>query len=106
MSKIDINALRYIVMEGGGARGTTYLGAIRALENKLAERSDVLIENPGSQVHALLDFKEGPVGEEELVIKGVAGGSAGAITTYALALGLSSTEIEKVLQYDFQNFLS
>lgn len=115
MSKLDINALRYLVMEGGGARGTTYLGAIRALEHQLKIKQEsnsdtannqLKLATEGKKIPAILDYVTGAEGEEKAYIKGVAGGSAGAITTFAIALGLNSEEIEKVLEFEFQNFLS
>lgn len=111
MAKLDINALRYLVMEGGGARGTTYLGAIRALEKQLKKRAEDVLENVelaelNGRNPGVVDFENDEDGERTPVIEGVAGGSAGAITTFALALGLNSDEIATVLEYDFKNFLS
>lgn len=100
--------LQYIVMEGGGARGAAYLGAIQALEEKMEERynNEALIDRytlEGGRKHGLLDYFE--VGVNTAVIKGIAGSSAGAITTFALGLGLNSEEINEILQYPFAKFL-
>jgi predicted acylesterase/phospholipase RssA len=121
--KMPINELKYIVMEGGGARGNTYLGAIEALENELFARVDqytldstlelaikpkekpALTENrlPGIMDYLKLDS----TGENYIpIIEGVAGASAGAITTFALVLGLNSEEIKEVLDFKFENFIS
>ncbi|MBK7129643.1 MAG: patatin-like phospholipase family protein [Crocinitomicaceae bacterium] len=124
--KMSIDQLKYIVMEGGGARGNTYLGAIRALENQLSIRVSKInpenepdgiekiasITNTGNQKRkpGVLDFlKKDPTKPTEdtyiPIIEGVAGASAGAITTFGLALGLNSDEIDEVLKFDFTNFL-
>lgn len=116
MAKLHINDLHYLVMEGGGARGNTYLGAIRALEEQLKKRQE---ENQAtvfkadadlsgrSGIPGLLDYLElNDEGEKVPVIRGVAGASAGAITTFALTLGLNSAEIDEVLKFDFTQFLS
>lgn len=100
--------LQYIVMEGGGARGAAYLGAIQALEEKMEERSrlDSSIDSytlEGGRKPGLLDYFE--VENNTPVIKGIAGSSAGAITTFALGLGLNSEEINEILQYPFAKFL-
>lgn len=105
MPKLKIDDLKNIVMEGGGARGAAYLGAIRALEIKMSERSDVqAYSDLGKRKAGLLDYSN--TTDNTLAIKGIAGSSAGAITTFALALGFNSDEIEKILDYDFTNFLS
>lgn len=115
--KMEIKDLRYIVMEGGGARGATYLGAIRELENQLSNRIATKPSEKKASVsgrtHGVMDFlsivSEGEGDTEDKtkpIIEGVAGASAGAITTFALVLGLNSSEIETVLNYPFKNFLS
>jgi predicted acylesterase/phospholipase RssA len=116
MAKLKIEELKYIVMEGGGARGTAYLGAVKALENQL---KDLVKNNPIdykiTSVHpdriggpGIMDFLKMDYENHEYkpIIQGVSGGSAGAITTFCILLGLNSTEIEKVLNTDFKNFLN
>jgi predicted acylesterase/phospholipase RssA len=112
-------------MEGGGARGNTYLGAIRELEVQLLNRVKAInhenhengiekvpkIENTGSNARkpGIMDYwKQDPNDPEKYIpiIEGVAGASAGAITTFALILGLNSDEINTVLKFDFSSFLS
>jgi len=114
MAKVKIEELKYIVMEGGGARGTAYLGAVKALENQLME---LVYSNPEKYKISDIDYNR-PAGimdfleldeidcEYKPIIKGVSGGSAGAITTFCILLGLNSDEIEKVLDTDFKNFLN
>ncbi len=107
--KFDFSELTHIVMEGGGARGAAYLGAVRALEKKMEERKT----EPHFCIHSigargkpgLLDYYSDKNDKEKPIIEGIAGSSAGAITTFALALGFNSKEIENILDYDFKNFL-
>lgn len=114
-TKLRIEDLKYIVMEGGGARGSTYLGAIRELESQLKRRVDKntneSIATTSERSAGIMDFlKTTGAGTKDEhtkpIIEGVAGASAGAITTFALLLGLNSDEIEEVLAFDFSNFLS
>lgn len=111
-SKLKFDNLEYIVMEGGGARGAAYLGAIRALEKEMQKRMAAPSSNirldclPGKKIPALLDYVWDTGDRAGLpVIKGIAGSSAGAITTFALALGFNSDEIEGILRYPFKTFL-
>ncbi|MFW9929638.1 MAG: patatin-like phospholipase family protein [Candidatus Thorarchaeota archaeon] len=84
--KLKKEEVKYLALEGGGGKGITYLGAIKALETL-----GILPINPESTNN---------------VIKGVTGSSAGAITAFLLAMGLKSGEIEKVLnKMDFNSFL-
>ena len=100
--KLKLDDLHYIVMEGGGARGAAYLGAIRGLETAMDRNFEHSVT--GGRQPGLLDYHE--VGHpDKLLIKGIAGSSAGAITTFALGLGLNSAEIEKILKYPFAKFL-
>jgi predicted acylesterase/phospholipase RssA len=104
--KFDFNNLEYIVMEGGGARGVAYLGAIRALESKMSKRQNVqVIPNLSNRDPGLLDYYNKDGNTEIPAIKGIAGSSAGAITTFALALGFNSTEIDSILKFPFKEFL-
>lgn len=103
MAKLKIEDLSYIAMEGGGASGVVYNGAIKALEEKLKEKYPQV---PGS-AGALLDYYDGE-NRRKLKIKGIAGSSAGAINAFALALGLSAQQIdEDIMQkVSFIDFLS
>jgi NTE family protein len=79
MARISSPAdVHYLALEGGGGKGVTYLGAVRALENLGVLPID-------------LDRR----GENQ--IRGISGASAGAITAMFLAMGFNSTELEQVL---------
>ncbi len=105
-SKLTINDLKYIVMEGGGGKGAVYKGAISALESLMSKLfNTVKPEDLGDRKPAILDYYLKDDSNENPIIQGVAGASAGAITAFALALGLNSDEIEQILKYDFDNFL-
>lgn len=70
--------IKNIVLEGGGVKGIAFCGAIRALEEKK------LMSN----------------------VKNYIGSSAGAIIALALAINLSSKEIEEIMKtMDFNKFL-
>ncbi len=99
--------LEYITLEGGGGKGAVYLGAVKALEALF--KNDTLnlqavdgVSNPKS----ILDYIDKK--SNALKIKGIGGSSAGAITSFPLALGLSSTDIQEILEkYPFnEEFLS
>lgn len=113
MSKLKTNDVRYIVLEGGGARGAAYLGAIKGLQREFDrtkgapgstfELAQGVAEKGGD--NALMDYVS--IDDKKLKILGVAGSSAGAITSYALALGLNAKDIEEhVMKFEFKNFLS
>lgn len=120
--RLKIEDLRYMVMEGGGARGTVYLGAIQAIEsqlNDLVARSAApngdgrftLREIKANRKPGILDYlKNEPSadGVEHItpMLDGVIGASSGAVTAIALLLGLNSEEITEVLSFDFTNFIS
>ena len=70
--------VHYLALEGGGGKGVTYLGAIRALEQRNV--LPINIDTPGQNQ-----------------IRGISGASAGAITAMFLAMGFNSTELQAVL---------
>ena len=72
------NDVHYLALEGGGGKGVTYLGAVRALENLGV--LPINIDQPGQNQ-----------------IRGISGASAGAITAMFLAMGYNSTELQQVL---------
>lgn len=79
MARITTAAnVHYLALEGGGGKGVTYLGAIRALENMGV--LPINIDSPGTNQ-----------------IRGISGASAGAITAMFLAMGYTSTELQAVL---------
>lgn len=108
MSKLSIENLKYIALEGGGASGVVYNGAISALENKLKKKYNSVAGSEG----ALMDYLDvgtpNTLGDYKTKIKGVAGSSAGAINAFAITLGLSSEQIEKDImqKVDFSIFLT
>ena len=117
MAKLKFEELRYIVMEGGGARGNTYLGAIRAIEKQFAKRAadsndtGVFLDPDrlGTRAPGIMDYHTLEPGaaldEHSPYIRGAAGASAGAITAFAIALGLNEAEVKAVLDYDFNAWL-
>ena len=68
----------YLAFEGGGGKGVTYVGALKALEELGVLPID--IEKPGQNQ-----------------IKGISGGSAGAIVALLVAMGIRSTDLIKIL---------
>lgn len=123
MSKVSIENLDSIVLEGGGATGAVYLGAIEAIEDKLkgllfngettlATIRDVdlmdVTYNQTAIDNALEKFSIMDiitVSDSKPKIKKIAGSSAGAITALALALGFNSKQIGEITNYPFENFL-
>lgn len=105
MPKVSIDQLENIVLEGGGAKGAAYAGAIKGLEQVFR---DHYATHPGDTVpgaQAILDYGTESGGEFEPQIKRFAGSSAGAITSFALALGLNSDQVIEVSNFPFKNFL-
>jgi len=82
--KIRAEDIQYLCFEGGGGKGIIYLGAVKALEKKIS----------GEVGKPLFDLNK-PIAERQL--KGISGASAGSITAFLLAMGLSSTEVEKIM---------
>jgi NTE family protein len=76
--------VKYLCFEGGGGKGVIYLGAIRALEQLIA----------GGKGRPLIEISKAV---EDRQIKGISGASAGSITAFLLAMGLSSKDIESVM---------
>ncbi len=120
---MQFSELEYIALEGGGGKGAVYKGAIVALEKlfdqawheeellrikdgklirppvvpELLEPANVL-KSPGEESRgptSILDYYERNSNRK---IKGISGSSAGAITAFPLALGLSSDDIDKILK--------
>lgn len=82
--------VRYLAFEGGGGKGVTYLGVVRALE-----KLEILPIRPD---------RNRP--EQGLQIRGVSGASAGAIMAITLALGMDAEELRSMLarQATFNGF--
>ena len=70
--------VHYLALEGGGGKGVTYLGAIRALESL-----------------GVLPIDIDRRGENQ--IRGISGASAGAITAMFLAMGYNAEQLQQVL---------
>lgn len=105
MSTVKIEELENIVLEGGGAKGAAYAGAIDGLEKALRWKLGSDAVNPESNGVAILDYgkMEGNVFTPQ--VKRFAGSSAGAITSMALSLGFSKQEIEAISEFEFSTFL-
>jgi predicted acylesterase/phospholipase RssA len=69
-------AITYLALEGGGGKGVTYLGAMKALREL-----------------KVLPIRHGC----ENQLKGISGASAGAITALMLTLGFSDDDVQKEL---------
>ncbi|WP_024831291.1 patatin-like phospholipase family protein [Ruminiclostridium josui] len=77
--KIEKEEIEYLALEGGGGRGNAFIGAIKALEDmKVIQHENFRLKN----------------------IKGVAGASAGSITSLFLACGYNSREITDILKLE------
>ena len=103
-AKMSINDLKYIVMEGGGARGNTYLGAVRALEDQLFSRvwkyhtegkpiETVAITS--NRARGVMDYLKLDADNKNYIpiIEGVAGASACVIWAGSVTSTTSSSKI-------------
>lgn len=98
MAKVTLDQLNYLALEGGGGKGIAYLGVIRALEDLLKE------ENGWTESRPLFDLSVSPA---ERQLRGISGSSAGAITAFMLALGLSYDElVEEFDRIDYNAVVS
>lgn len=79
--RIDLGRLNYIAFQGGGGKGIAYLGPI-----------DVLIDEGVLPIQLPIPPKHHIPGQNQGII-GISGTSAGAITAYLVALGLTSDDI-------------
>jgi len=92
---ISLSNVDYLCFEGGVGRGIIYIGVVEALESLIYDRG------PAGQPHA---FGSGPIFNilqepiESRPIRGISGSSAGAITAFMLAMGMTSMEIENELK--------
>ncbi|HKR66154.1 MAG TPA: patatin-like phospholipase family protein [Thermoanaerobaculia bacterium] len=78
MSRIRLGDIRYLALEGGGGKGTCYLGALHLLsDDSLQGNSPPLL----------------PLNAQSR-IRGMSGASAGSIVTYMLAIGMTAKQIE------------
>lgn len=84
--------IEYLSLEGGGGKGLVYLGAVRGLEEQFSGRIGEPLFDP--LIH-----------KDERQLKGVSATSAGAITGFMLALGMSSKEIQALFDTEIDMFL-
>ncbi len=103
--QFSFKEISYLCFEGGGGKGVAYLGVIQALEqlhydefiSLRPEKDDLKSKYPtGIPVFPLHQ----PVQQRKF--KGVSGTSAGAITAFALSLGMNAHEIQELFD-DLQN---
>lgn len=94
----SINKVDYLCFEGGGGKGVVYLGAVQALEEMLpkegGEKSRSIIRPHPAEG----DPKDSGAYAYSPDIKGISGASAGAITAFMLALGMTSSELKSALE--------
>lgn len=81
---VDLSKVNYIAFKGGGGKGIAYLGPIEVLE----EEGLLPLKLPIPESNRK---KPGRVPNQGVI--GISGTSAGAITAYLVALGLSSEQI-------------
>lgn len=74
MATLRPNEVQFLAFEGGGGKGVTYMGAIKAMEELK------ILGLPGRDK-----------------IKGIAGASAGAITAFFLSMGFRSGSLETLI---------
>lgn len=108
MAKANVlGGVRYLTFAGGGGKGLVYLGVIKALEEamhgKPRDRSWTRVNEPWAVPYTsatfpmeafpdtpIIDLKQ-PINERPII--GISGASAGAITAFMLAMGMSSRKI-------------
>ncbi|MHA1416768.1 MAG: patatin-like phospholipase family protein [Candidatus Heimdallarchaeaceae archaeon] len=85
--KLSKDKVNYLIFEGGGGKGVTYIGALEALEEL-----------------GILRFTEKNIGEKVVThlapncLKGVAGTSVGSLFALLVSLGYNSQEIRELLK--------
>ena len=85
-SRLNPDDIKYLALEGGGGKGNAYVGALESLSH------------PSLNIIRHLDYRL-------TNIKGVAGASAGAITSLFLASGFTPFELKTILELeDFNSF--
>ena len=92
--KVSKENVRYLVFEGGGGKGVTYVGALQALD-ELEIVSYLKKEINGVQVSRLDPRK----------IYGISGTSVGSITALLIACGYTPNEIEEIVKSDYSENL-
>jgi len=98
MDKVSLRGdkIKYLVFEGGGGLGWVYLGAIEGLEEILGKDARFT-----GQPHVEFPRTIFPINSDRYLegrpFRGICGASAGAITAFMLALGMTSYEIDTAL---------
>lgn len=111
MATKKLGGVRYLTFAGGGGKGIVYLGVIKALEEALhglpRDKVWAPLESPEEVPYAnnfpesafhdkpLIDISQ-PIKDREIL--GISGASAGAITAFMLAMGMSSRQIFEVVE--------
>lgn len=78
MSRIRLGDVQYLALEGGGGKGSCYLGALKLLSD------DQLVGNAPPLLPLTTASR----------LRGLSGASAGSIVSYMLAIGMTAGEIE------------
>ncbi len=84
--KLKRDDVHYLVFEGGGGKGATYIGALDALEELSIIKH--YTKNIGGREVTRLDNS---------IIKGIAGTSVGSITAVMIAAGYTSEEVKEFI---------
>lgn len=107
---IEISQIKYLCFEGGGGKGLAYLGVIQALEEiinkKMGPPEGGTPYNVTSENKTPIIRISQPIKQRNIL--GVSGSSAGAITAFMVAMGMSHYEIlqetNKVVSLSLGNF--
>lgn len=98
---VNFDLLSYLCFEGGGGKGTAYLGVVQAMEQLHNEK---FVANAPIKVDLRAFYGNDvplfplAIKPSERKFKGISGTSAGAITSFILSMGLSFKEIEEVFE--------
>ncbi len=113
--KLTQEKIEYLVFQGGGGKGLVYLGAIFGLEfvfakyilSKQKDLEESLVPESGTAniiMPTPISLFPISIPPKYRQLKGVAGSSAGAINAFCLAMGMSYSDIDKVLDKTERNF--
>lgn len=106
-TNIPLSEIKYLSFEGGGGKGIVYLGTLEALEGKFGKKGNPLIDvskttlynvQPEVKKQRIRMRNEKLFGNSSRTraILGVSGSSAGAITAFMVAMGMTKNQIENV----------
>lgn len=104
MAVSNLKNIKYLSFEGGGGKGVAYLGAIQGLEEQFYGASKPLFNVVQRTLHKKSDEEirrrvalyNNPLDQTKKNLVGVSGTSAGAITAFMLAMGMTYAEIYQV----------